>query len=327
MNDLDTSRRFVCLACGRAHLKWAPRCAICLATKGLEPRKLAAMEMDEDGAGVPAPPMQGLREDSPRPRPRPRLVIARAPSPDPELTDPVMELDDLGSSGPVPISDIAEASFVRDSTGLAPLDHVLGGGLVVASVVLFAAPPGCGKSSLTLQMLAGLGHRCLYATGEETREQLAATGRRIGAVSNRVYVVAETNIALIFAYARTLRAQTIVIDSIQKLVCEDIEGRAGTTPQLKGCTAQLVDYAKKNDTAVWIIGHVTGDGDIAGPKTIEHDVDVVLEMTLGKELEGRERILRCTNKNRFGATNVTGRFELTAKGHVPIDLDGWNEKL
>jgi DNA repair protein RadA/Sms len=256
-------------------------------------------------------------------------MIARAPSPDPELSDPVDELVDLGpsSSGPVPIDSITEASFVRDSTGLAPLDHVLGGGLVVGSVVLLASPPGVGKSSLTLQMLVGLRHRCLYVTGEETREQLAGTARRIGAVSNRLYVLAERSLAKIFAHARTMRAQTIAIDSIQKMVCEDIGGRAGSPAQLKECTARLVDYAKTTDTALWIIGHVTGDGDVAGPKTIEHDVDVVLELSQGSEFEGSERILRCPGKNRFAATNVVGRFQLTAKGFVPIDADGWNVEL
>jgi DNA repair protein RadA/Sms len=259
--------------------------------------------------------------------PKPRLMIARQP--EPELTDPVNELvdlDDEDSSAPIPISEIADTTFVRDSTGLPPLDHVLGGGLVAASVVLLASPPGIGKSSLALQMLVGLRHRCLYVSGEETKEQVAGTARRIGAVSNRVYVLAEQNLTRIFAQAKKMRAQTIVIDSIQKMRCEDVNGRAGSPAQLKECTARLVDYAKTTDTALWLIGHVTSDGDIQGPKTIEHDVDVVLELTQGAKLEGSERILR-SSKNRFGATNVVGRFELTAKGFVSIDADGWNEPL
>jgi predicted ATP-dependent serine protease len=289
-------------------------------------------------------------------------MIARAPSPDPELSPE--ELADVvfpAADAPVPIDSITEASFVRDSTGLAPLDNVLGGGLVVASVVLLASPPGIGKSSLSLQMCVGLRQRCLYVTGEETREQLASTARRIGAVSNRLYVLAERNLAKIFAHARSMRAQTMVIDSIQKMMCEDVNGRAGSPAQLKECTARLVDYAKTTDTALWLIGHVTGDGDIAGPKTIEHDVDVVLELSQGGEADdpltklkrlaseqselsigealrmvdmmaadasaSNERILRCPSKNRFGATNVEGRFQLTAKGFVAIDPDGWNEEL
>ncbi len=257
-------------------------------------------------------------------------MIARAPSPEPELEDPIEELADVltpSSAAPIPISEIAEATFVRDSTGLPPLDYVLGGGLVVASVVLLASPPGVGKTSLTLQMLDGLGHRCLYVTGEETREQVAATARRIGAVSNRIFVLAERNLAKIFAHARALRAQTIAIDSIQKMVCEDVGGRAGSPAQLKECTARLVRHAKTTDTALWLIGHVTGDGDIAGPKTIEHDVDVVLELEQGAKFEGNERVLRCSAKNRFGPTSVAGYFELTAKGFAAVDADGWDEEI
>jgi predicted ATP-dependent serine protease len=312
-------------------------------------------------ASSPAPQVS-LQDDPQQELPvetRPRLMIARAPSPEPELTDPKEELADmLPTEGPVPITEIAETSFIRDSTGLAPLDHVLGGGLVMASVVLLASPPGIGKSSLTLQMLVGLKQRCLYVTGEETREQIAGTARRIGALSPRLHVLAERQLSKIFAHARTMRAQTIAIDSIQKMVCDDVTGRAGSPGQLKECTARLVEYAKKNDTTVWLIGHVTGDGDIAGPKTIEHDVDVVLELSGGevddpwaklKRLaseqpdlsiaealrladeistapgSGSERILRCPGKNRFGATNVVGRFELTDKGFVPIDPDGWSD--
>jgi len=257
---------------------------------------------------------------------RPRLTIARAP--EPELTDPRNELIDILPNGPVPISDIEEESFIRDSTGISPLDEVLGGGLVVASVVLLSALPGSGKTSLTLQMLVGLGHRCLYVTGEETTAQVAGTARRIGAVSKQLFVLAESNLEKIFAYARAMRARTIAIDSIQKMVCEDVNGRAGSTGQLKECTARLVRYAKTTDTTVWLIGHVTSDGDIQGPKTIEHDVDVVIELSCGLKLEGNERILRCaTGKNRFGATNVVGRFEMTKAGLVPVDPDGWNEEL
>ena len=182
------------------------------------------------------------------------------------------------------------------------------------------------NSSITLQMLVGLQHRCLYVTGEETGAQLAGTARRIGALSPRLHVLVERDLAIIFAHARAMKAQTIAIDSIQKMICNDVAGRAGSANQLKECTARLVDYAKNNDTAIWLIGHVTSDGDIAGPKTIEHDVDVVLEMEPGKEFEGRERILRCVGKNRFGPSNVIGRLQLTEKGFVGIDADGWDQE-
>jgi len=275
-----------------------------------------------------APQRSAPDQEPPTDLPRPRLVIARAPAePEAALAEELANVVFPSDESPVPISEIAEATFVRDSTGLPPLDHVLGGGLVVASVVLLASPPGIGKTSLTLQMLVGLKHRCLYVTGEETLGQLAATARRIGAVSNRLYVLAERNLTKIFAHARSMRAQTIAIDSIQKMICEDINGRAGSPGQLKECTARLVDYAKTTDTALWLIGHVTADGDVAGPKTIEHDVDVVLELSQGAKFDGNERILRCPGKNRCGPTNVVGHFELTGKGFVPIDADGWDEEL
>jgi len=260
---------------------------------------------------------------------RPRLTIARtSPS---DLTDSAQDSRDLvlveSGSRPVPISEIAEKTFVRDLTGLSPLDHVLGGGLVEASVVLLAAPPGTGKTSLTLQMLEGLGHRALYVTGEETEVQVAATARRVGVSSSNIFVFAECDLYNIFAHAQALRAKTIAIDSIQKMACDDVNGRAGSTTQLKECTARLVKYAKQSKTALWLIGHVTSDGDIAGPKTIEHDVDVVLELDRGPKFEGNERILNCLSKNRFGPTGVKGHFELTPRGFVPVDADGWDEKL
>lgn len=324
MSDPASARRFVCLACGHAHFAWAARCSSCHSLKGLEPRTFSLAVVDASPSRPPTEAAALERTEASRPH----LMIARAPSPEPELFEPDAELVDLGpSSGPVPISDIAEESFVRDSTGLPPLDHVLGGGLVAGSVVLLAARPGCGKSSLTLQMLVGLGQRSLYVTGEETTQQVAGTARRIGAISNRLYVITERNLSAIFAHARAVRARAIAIDSIQKMLCDDVTGRAGSPAQLKECTARLVDYAKTTDTAVWLIGHVTSDGDVAGPKTIEHDVDVVLDLSQGTEFEGNERLLRCPGKNRFGPTNVVGRFQLTSKGFVPVDADGWDEAL
>lgn len=258
-------------------------------------------------------------------------MIARPPTVDPILTDPESELvDDDDDDAAIPLSDVPEATFVRDSTGLTSLDHVLNGGLVEASVVLLASPPGIGKSSLTLQMLNGLRHRCLYVTGEETRQQVAATARRVNSASSKVFVLAERNLDKIFAKARGCRAQTIAIDSIQKMVCEDVGGRAGSPAQLKECTARLVQYAKTSQVALWLIGHVDGDGDVAGPRTIEHDVDVILELEAGSRFEGNERILRCSGKNRFGPTNVVGYFVLTGEGLVavdPPDGDGWNVSL
>jgi|GEM_PF-5112738 len=209
----------------------------------------------------------------------------------------------------------------RLSTGMAALDHVLGGGLAVASVVLLAGPPGIGRSTLSLQMLAGLGHRCLYASGEETREHLEGLARRIGALTPHLSVLSERNLATIFTHAREVRAQTIVIDTIQTISCEDVNGRHGSPTQVKECVSRLVRYAKTNDTTIWIVGHITSDGDIAGPKAIEHDVDVVLRLSRESKFDGAARILKCPHKNRFGPTNAVGSFELTVEGLVPVNAD------
>jgi DNA repair protein RadA/Sms len=330
VSEVAPLHRFVCRSCGRAHLAWGPRCSACLSLEGLVPASEEAPTRADPVAVPESDPDPQVQPDLPLEVARPRLVIARAPSPEPELVAPAEELADVADAVEddlVPLSDVPETTFVRDSTGLPPLDHVLGGGLVVASVVLLASPPGIGKTSLTLQMLDGLAHRCLYVTGEETREQIAQTARRIGAASRKIYPLVASNLDKIFVKARAVRAQTIAIDSIQKMRCEDVGGRAGSPAQLKECTARLVQYAKATGTALWLIGHVTGDGDIAGPKTIEHDVDVVLELSQGTKFEGNERLLRCAGKNRFGPTNVVGYFELTAQGFVPVDADGWDEEL
>jgi DNA repair protein RadA/Sms len=127
--------------------------------------------------------------------------------------------------------------------------------------------------------------------------------------------------------AREIRAQTIAIDPIQKLICDDVSGSAGSPGQLKECTSRLVEFAKKNDTSIWLVGHVTDAGDIAGPQALQHSVDVVLKLERGKKFDGNERILRPFGKNRFGAVNAAGYFELTSKGFVPVSFDGWNDKL
>ena len=328
MSSPAVSRRFICPACSHLHSAWSPRCLRCKA-HGLALASADTQSVEEPSDVVEHAPPE--REALPQTS-RLRLVRTRAPTIEPELSPEELN-DDVdiapSSTTPVPITEIAEMSYARISTGLAPLDQVLNGGLVEGSILLLASPPGIGKSSLTLQMLAGLGHRCLYVTGEETREQVAGTARRVGALTPDLFVICETDLAKIFAHAKSTCAQTIAIDSIQKMVCMDVNGRAGSPGQLKECTERLRAYAKKNYITVWLIGHVTGEGDIAGPKQLEHDVDVVLELSQGTKFEGKERILRCPNKNRFGPTDATavGYFELTATGLRPIDADGWNEPL
>jgi predicted ATP-dependent serine protease len=324
-------RRFVCRACGYSHVAWAPRCKSCLSLAGL------AMT---DGSAPSAPPVlksvdpvSVLDEAKPQaaePEPmesaRPRLVVARAPEPD--LADPVEELADVASTSiPVPLTDVTEIELPRDSTGLAPLDAVLGGGLVAGAAIVMAGSAGCGKSTLTMQMLAGLNLRALLATGEETVQQAGARARRIGALSRKVFIVAETDLAIVFEHAHKMRAQVLMVDSIQTLVCGEVAGNPGSPTQVRECASRLVKFAKTTDISVIVTAHMTGDDRIAGPSTLRHLVDVVLELEAGARFEGNERILRCSGKNRFGPANVVGHFELTEKGLVAVDGDGWNEEL
>lgn len=317
-------RRFVCGACGQVHLAWSPRCVTCHSLDGLKLTTIAA-EMpviSSPAAFRPSPPPEKFFE-------RPRIILAR--SPEPELTSPVEELVDVADDeddDPTPITDVKASNHTYEPTGLAPLDAVLGGGLVKASVILLASPPGSGKTSLTLQALVGLGHLCLYASGEETKEQVTVTARRINALSPDVLLMHTQDPEKIFAKARKFGVRTIAIDSIQKMRCSDVNGRAGTPGQLKECSERFRLFAKDSKTTIWLICHVTTDGEIQGPKTIEHDADVVLELVPGPKFEGNERILRCpANKNRFGDASVVGRFMMTATGLVPVDPDGWNEPL
>lgn len=203
----------------------------------------------------------------------------------------------------------------RVSTGLPAVDRVLGGGLVEGSTILLAARPGTGMSTLTLQILDGLEQPCLYVTGEETLEHVKTRARRIGAVSNQISMSAETSLGEILLHARSMRARAVTIDSIQMLSCGYVKGRPGAPSQLRECMARLIDYAKTTNTTLWLIGHLTQRDIIAGPQTIEHDVDVVLRL-LRLDQEGNARFLSCHSKNRFGSTDVVGRLELTARGFV-----------
>lgn len=318
-------RRFVCPDCNHVHAAWAARCLHCHSLKGLV---LATADLVEgqtpslEPTATPAP-----EKEVPIVPIRPRLVIARAP--EPELTDPAHELDDDDEDDPTPITEISATSHQYKSTTIGPLDAVLGGGVVDGEVILLASPPGSGKTSLTLKALVGLGHRCIYASAEETKNQIAVTAHRIQTVSPDLFLMHEQDLEKIFRKARKFKVNTIAIDSIQKMVCTDIKGRPGSPTQLKACSERIRSFAKLHGISFFVICHITSDGDIQGPKTVEHDVDVVLEIVPGPRMEGNERILQCPSpgKNRFGPTNVEGRFCMTATGLEPLDPDGWDEEL
>jgi len=197
-------------------------------------------------------------------------------------------------------------------TGIEPLDRVLGGGLVIGSLVLLGGEPGIGKSTLLAQTLAALPcERVLYATGEESIAQVAARARRVHAADARIQIVAETDLDAVLAHAEELASEVLAIDSIHTLVTHDIASTAGSVAQVRECTARLAAAAKTTGITILVIGHVTKEGALAGPKTLEHLVDAVLQFELGQADAWRE--LRA-HKNRYGSTLEVGSFEMTAEG-------------
>ncbi|HTD28902.1 MAG TPA: DNA repair protein RadA, partial [Xanthomonadaceae bacterium] len=201
----------------------------------------------------------------------------------------------------------------RTLTGIGEFDRVLGGGLVEGSVVLVGGDPGIGKSTLLLQALASLGSRLsgLYVTGEESLAQVAARGRRLGLSLDGLDALAETCVERILTQAQAAKPKLIVADSIQTLWSEQLTAAPGSVSQVRESAARLVRFAKETGTSVFLIGHVTKEGGIAGPRVLEHMVDAVLYFE--GESGSRFRVLRAF-KNRFGAVNELGVFAMGDKG-------------
>lgn len=201
-----------------------------------------------------------------------------------------------------------ERIFLKD----AELNRVLGSGLVPGSLILFGGEPGIGKSTLLLQMsMQEIGKKILYVSGEESDHQIKMRAERIGELNENCYLLTETSLDKIFAHAETLSPDIVIIDSIQTLHTEHIESSPGSISQIRECTAQLLRFAKQTETPVFLIGHITKEGSLAGPKVLEHMVDTVLQF------EGDRnhvyRLLRSI-KNRFGSTNELGIYEMLGNG-------------
>lgn len=211
-----------------------------------------------------------------------------------------------------PGAAVADAG-ARLSTGQGELDRVLGGGIVPGSVILLGGEPGIGKSTLLLQVAAHVAASSpvIYASGEESVAQVGLRAQRLGVAAQALGVVAETDCQAVLALAAARQAALLVIDSIQTLQSGSAPAGAGAVTQLRECTAELVRYAKSGGAAVIIVGHVTREGSIAGPKLLEHLVDTVLYFE--SEAGSRYRIVRAT-KNRFGAVNELGFFAMTGAG-------------
>jgi DNA repair protein RadA/Sms len=215
--------------------------------------------------------------------------------------------------GAVSLSEVETRELERLSTGIGELDRVLGGGLVAGQVVLIGGDPGIGKSTLLLQVLASMGGSCktLYISGEESAEQVALRARRLALDARPVRLIAEIQLERIAAALEAQRPEIAVVDSIQTLWSEALQSAPGSVAQLRECTAQLARHAKKSGTALFIIGHVTKEGAIAGPRVLEHIVDTVLYFE--GDPHSSFRLVRAV-KNRFGAVNELGVFAMTDKG-------------
>jgi DNA repair protein RadA/Sms len=211
------------------------------------------------------------------------------------------------------LAEEASVEQPRLLTGSAELDRVLGGGLVAGSVTLIGGDPGIGKSTLMLQSAAALSAAgpSLYATGEESLKQVGLRARRLGLDSAGTRLIAETQVEAIVAAAKTLKAGALIVDSIQTMYSDRIEAAPGAVSQLRECTAELVRFAKSSGTAVLLVGHVTKEGQIAGPRVLEHMVDTVLYFE--SDMGSRYRVLRSV-KNRFGAANEIGVFAMLEQG-------------
>jgi DNA repair protein RadA/Sms len=214
-------------------------------------------------------------------------------------------------SKPLKISEIDTAKTVRMDTTDGELNRVLGGGIVPGSLTLLGGEPGIGKSTLMLQVALKLPYKTLYVSGEESQKQIKLRAERIQPLNDTCYILTETKTQHIFKQIEALEPDVVIIDSIQTLQSDYLEASAGSVSQIKECTSELIKFAKETATPVILIGHITKDGSIAGPKILEHMVDTVLQF------EGDRnhvfRILRA-HKNRFGSTHELGIYEMLGTG-------------
>jgi DNA repair protein RadA/Sms len=264
---------FFCQNCGNQYPKWQGQCAACKSWNTIAEEVLQKAE---------APKWQDSSTLAPR-----------------------------TMAAPVAIKDIQPTSEARLLTADNELNRVLGGGLVPGSLVLLGGEPGIGKSTLCLQIALCANFRTLYVSGEESSQQIKMRADRLQHQNPNCFVLTETNTAAIFSQIKTVQPNVLVIDSVQTLCTDAIEASAGSISQVKACTAELIQFAKATNTPVILIGHINKDGQIAGPKILEHMVDTVLQF------EGDHnhvfRILR-SHKNRFGSTNALGIYEMLSNG-------------
>ncbi|MGH7448015.1 MAG: DNA repair protein RadA [Longimicrobiales bacterium] len=268
---------YFCTECGNETARWQGQCPACSAWNTLTEE-----------------PKQASRKEN-------RTSTARAPA-----------------AQPVQLVNVTGGEMARWSTGMRELDFVLGGGVVPGSIVLVGGEPGIGKSTLLLQAAARLheaGRTTLYVSGEESAAQVRMRADRLNEVAGQVTFLGETRLDGILEAAGRLRPDALFVDSIQTVYSDDLEGAAGNVTQVRECAARLQRLAKESGAAVFLVGHVTKGGSVAGPKTLEHIVDTVLYFEETGQLD--HRVLRST-KNRFGAAEEIGVFRMTACGLEPV---------
>ena len=224
-----------------------------------------------------------------------------------------------GKSEPQALSAVKSGSEQRTSTGIKEFDRVLGGGVVAGSVILIGGDPGIGKSTLLLQAFSGLSKKTgtvLYVSGEESPEQIKIRAERLSINSEKIVLLSETSLESILSTSAKLSPKVMVIDSVQTVYTEELVSAPGSVSQVRECAAKLMLFAKRSDIPVFLVGHVTKEGAIAGPRVLEHIVDTVLYF----EGNGGHsyRILR-TVKNRFGSTNEIGIFEMSDAGLLEVE--------
>jgi len=271
---------YVCQKCGHQERKWLGKCPDC----------------GEWSSFV---------EERARPAGAAKGMAARAPV-------------HLREVKPVRFGEIESQDDARVSSGVTEFDRVLGGGIVPGSLILIGGDPGIGKSTLLLQVadkLSGQGARVLYVSGEESERQIKMRGERLGVEAANLYLLPETNLENILDEIGREEPGAVIVDSIQTVFSEKIESAPGSVSQVREVAGQFLMLAKNRTIPIFLIGHVTKEGSIAGPKALEHIVDTVLYFE--GERHHNHRIVRAT-KNRFGAANELGVFEMTGKGLVPV---------
>ncbi len=270
----------VCQNCGRQERKWAGRCVDCGEYSSFVEEKFR-----------PTPQAKGINS--------PTSAFFREVK-------------------PIKFTEIESQEASRTSSGIDEFDRVLGGGIVPGSLVLIGGSPGIGKSTLIIQTANELnkqGFKVLYISGEESETQIKMRGERLGIDAENLFLLPETNLENILAETEKMKPDVVIVDSIQTVFSEKIESAAGSVSQVREVAGQFMIFAKSTATPVFLIGHVTKEGSIAGPKALEHIVDTVLYFE--GDRHHNHRIIRAT-KNRFGAANEIGIFEMTNEGLKPV---------